>query len=129
MDAGERYDALPGRHGEGRERNALWFSGSGGAMSERDLNGAMQSPSEVYDSPEAIRDDASLSREDKIRLLRSWAYDENELLVAEEEGMGRGEKADVARVLAVLDELTGGFDSEHTPPTKHGGVSDSGDAD
>ncbi len=90
-------------------------------MDDVDLKRAMQSPSEMFSSPEEIRDDASLTLDQKIALLRSWAYDENEMSVAEEEGMADGERADVARVLTVLDELTGGFDVEHSPPTKQGG--------
>jgi hypothetical protein len=79
-------------------------------------------PASVYDTPESIRDDPGLTRAQKITLLRAWAYDDREDLVAEEEGMMGGPPVDAARVLRVLDELTGGIDTDHTPPTKQGGV-------
>lgn len=91
-------------------------------MDEQQWARAMRSPSAVFEAPEAIRDHAELSREQKIELLKRWAYDESELLVAEEEGMGRGDGPEAAKVLQVLHELTDGFDTEHTPPTKQGGL-------
>jgi hypothetical protein len=36
--------------------------------------------------------------------------------------MQNGEDTPLARVLSVLHELTGGFDVEHSPPTKQEGV-------
>lgn len=91
-------------------------------MNESDWKLAKLSPSEFFANPEEVRDRADLTLAQKVELLRSWAYDESELLVAEEEGMGRGERADAEHVLRVLHELTGGFDTEHTPPTKQGGA-------
>jgi hypothetical protein len=91
-------------------------------MKREDWERARLDPADVFGSPEAIRDDPDLTREQKIDLLCRWAYDDREVLVAEEEGMVRGEPPAAARVLRILDELTGGFDTEHTPPTKQGGV-------
>ena len=58
----------------------------------------------------------------KIEILCRWAYDASELAVAEEEGMTGGETSLLARVLEVLNALTGGYDAEHSPPTKQEGV-------
>ena len=33
-----------------------------------------------------------------------------------------GESSKISRILAVLDELTDGFDVEHSPPTKQDGI-------
>lgn len=87
-----------------------------------DLEKARLDPGSVFSSPEALRDHRGLTREQKIEILRRWAYDASELAVAEEEGMIGGEPSQLARVLSVLDSLTGGYDVEHSPPTKQGGV-------
>ena len=89
---------------------------------ELDLEQALLDPGAVFVSPEALRDHAGLTQTQKIELLRRWAYDASELAVAEEEGMQDGEESPLARVLSVLNELTGGFDVEHSPPTKQEGV-------
>lgn len=91
-------------------------------MDEAAFVQAKGAPSQVFDTPEAIRDHEDLDRAQKIELLRRWAYDASELLVAEEEGMDRGERPDMARVLRVLADLGAGLEPERTPPTKQGGV-------
>ena len=87
-----------------------------------DLNKALLDPGSVFSSPEELRDHRELTREQKIEILRRWAYDASELAVAEEEGMIGGEPSHLAQILSVLDVLTGGFDVEHSPPTKQKGV-------
>lgn len=87
-----------------------------------DLKKAMLDPGSVFSSPEAVRDHPALTNEQKIEILRRWAYDASELAVAEEEGMVGGEPSELARILFVLDGLTDGFDVEHSPPTKHRGT-------
>ena len=89
---------------------------------EIDLEQARLDPSSIFASPESLRDHAGLTQAQKIELLRRWAYDASELAVAEEEGMIGGEPSVLARVLSVLNELTGGYDVEHSPPTKQEGV-------
>ncbi len=74
------------------------------------------------EEPEAILAATHLSREQKIRCLKQLEYDARELLVAEEENMGSGDTDLLDRVLAALHALGAGVDTEHTPPTKHGGV-------
>jgi hypothetical protein len=80
----------------------------------------------VYKQPEAIRDDASLSRADKIKLLKQWEYDLRELQVAAEENMtgpGSGQNAELLRsVRKCLGELGGDEDLELAGAAKHGGA-------
>ena len=92
------------------------------AQADVDLEKARLDPAAVFTTPEELRDHRALSREQKIEILRRWAYDASELAVAEEEGMGDGEPIMLSRVLRVLDALTGGYDVEHGPPTKQDGV-------
>ena len=89
---------------------------------EIDLDKAQLDPSSVFSSPEELRDHPGLTREQKIEILRRWAYDASELAVAEEEGMVGGESSHLSQILSVLDSLTGGYDVEHSPPTKQEGV-------
>jgi hypothetical protein len=98
----------------------------GGRMNERKdelvFEHARLDPGSVFTSPEDLRDYGGLTRAQKVELLRRWAYDASELAVAEEEGMTGGEPSLLARILSVLDALTGGYDVEHSPPTKQEGV-------
>lgn len=87
-----------------------------------DLEKALLDPGSVFATPEQLRDHFGLRREQKIEILRRWAYDASELAVAEEEGMVGGEPSHLARILAALHALTGGYDVEHSPPTKQEGV-------
>ncbi|RME75860.1 MAG: hypothetical protein D6776_02350, partial [Planctomycetota bacterium] len=67
----------------------------------------------------------ALSRDDKIACLRQLEYDARERMVAEEESgiVGDPPAAELLeRILAALHQLGAGVDTEHTPPTKHGGV-------
>lgn len=89
------------------------------AISYEDLK---RDPGAIFSAPEEIKDDSTLTTSQKIELLRGWAYDASELEVAEEEGMIGGEISLLDRILAVLDEVSNGFDVSHTPPTKQEGV-------
>jgi hypothetical protein len=83
----------------------------------------MLDPGVVFESPEEVRDCPDLSKEQKIRLLRSWAYDDAEMSVALEEGMPEAHVDDMERrVLVVLEELTGGLDLEDSGPSKQHGI-------
>ena len=93
-----------------------------GTRSHRvDLSRALLDPGSMFESPEELLRLGSISSDLKIEILSSWAYDASELAVAEEEGMGGGEGSGIEPVIAALDAITGGFDSEHVAPTKHGG--------
>ena len=87
-----------------------------------DFEQARRDPGSVFPSPESLRDRPQLTLGQKIELLRRWAYDASELAVAEEVGMTDGEPSRLSEILTVLDQLTGGYDVAHSPPTKQEGV-------
>lgn len=86
-----------------------------------DLARALLDPASTFGSPDDVLRRTDLSTDRKVEMLCRWAYDATGLAVAEEEGMGGGERSNIGAVMRALDEITGGFDSEHTAPTKHGG--------
>lgn len=63
-------------------------------------------PSASYREPYDVLQDARLSREQKITVLKQWAFDEQELEVAEEENM-RGAPAPLVldQVLMALHQI------------------------
>lgn len=87
-----------------------------------DVEKALLDPGSVFDTPEQVLDYPGLRREQKIEILRRWAYDASKLAVAEEEGMVGGKPSHLAEILSALHVFTGGYDVEHTPPTKQEGV-------
>ncbi len=87
------------------------------------LSKAMLDPTAVFRGPEDVLQRAELTRTQKIEILRRWKFDALELQVAEEENMGSEQPSDILdRVLHALRALNAVSDSEHSPPTKHGGV-------
>ena len=86
-----------------------------------DLSRALLDPASMFESPQELLRLGSISNDLNLEILSSWAYDASELAVAEEEGMGGGEGSGIEPVMEALDAITGGFDSEHVAPTKHGG--------
>ena len=94
-------------------------------MSDREewLKEACADPGSLFDGPEAIAADDSLSRDEKLRILRSWEYDEAELSVATEENMPGPENDLLRRILLVLTELGSDDDAEHVAPSKQHGLS------
>ena len=93
---------------------------------ESDFASALLDPAAAYDTPQLVVDDARLTREQKIEILRRWEYDEAERRVAEEEGMPAGAAGDngdlLRQILLALDALSDGVDLDRTPPTKQGGI-------
>lgn len=80
-------------------------------------------PSSVFARPLDILKDESLTRDQKIDLLRRWAYEERELAVAEEENMlNHDTKHEVFldEVLKTLLVLGVESDQDSPPPTKQG---------
>src|SRR5688572_29873533 len=65
----------------------------------------LKDPARFYDRPQAIADDKTLTGEQKLNLLESWARDEERLQVATEENMGGGESSRLDEVLVVLGRL------------------------
>ncbi|MDX2495823.1 MAG: hypothetical protein QNK27_12740 [Desulfuromusa sp.] len=86
-----------------------------------DIKKAMFSPDSVFASPDDVLVEQSLTREQKIKILRCWEYDARELAVAEEENMGGGPPDKLDEILKVLHHLAAEVDSDHSPPTKQGG--------
>lgn len=52
----------------------------------------LDDPSACYATPEMVLQDGSLSRDQKIQILKQWAYDVREMEVAEGENM-RGDSS------------------------------------
>lgn len=86
-----------------------------------DLDRFLLDPGSSFRRPEDVISDPRLPRQQQIEILCRWAYDAAELAVAEEEGMSGGEASNLHGVLNALVSITGGFDAEHTRPTKHTG--------
>ncbi len=87
------------------------------------LDKAKLDPASVFRTPHDIVKESTLSREEKIDLLRRWAYDEREMSVAEEENMLSSHKEPsntLTEILKSLIELGVRSDKDDTPPTKQG---------
>lgn len=88
-----------------------------------DLETAKLDPAAVFRDPEEVVTRADLSRQEKIEILRRWAYDAREIAVAVEENMRPQRNSDLLdRVLAALNELGAEAEPEPAPPTKQGGI-------
>jgi hypothetical protein len=83
---------------------------------------AMRDPASVFDGPETVAARDDLTREEKLRILRSWEYDAAEMSVATEENMPGPENDLLRRILLVLAELTGDEDVERVAPSKQHGL-------
>jgi hypothetical protein len=74
-------------------------------MSEIDLERALNDPAGLFRSPDEVVHHPTLTREQKIQVLRNWKLDASRLEGSEGEGM-RGEDAPmlhrVSRALAAL---------------------------
>lgn len=69
----------------------------------------MADPSAHYQAPEDVLVDARLSREQKIAVLKQWAFDAREIEVAEDENMRTEAKPTILhQVLIVLHQLEHG---------------------
>lgn len=86
-----------------------------------DIEKAMLNPGSVFASPDEVVRDQSIPREQKIKILKRWAYDARELEVAEEENMCGGPPSMLGEVLNAMHCLDTDIDTEHSPPTKQGG--------
>jgi len=84
------------------------------------IDKAMENPADVYNEPGQVLTDASLTREEKIKILKRWEYDARVLEVAEEENMAGGVTSMLREVRKSLIELEGGGAAEDSVPTKRG---------
>ncbi len=75
-----------------------------------DLQKALLNPAAVFSHPQGVVNHPGLTRDQKIEILRRWAYDEKELETAADENM-TGEKDDdhLNDVLKALNELGAGL--------------------
>ena len=82
----------------------------------------ISNPAACFASPEELIASKTLTHEEKIAALQTWAYDAAEVCVAIEEGM-RGDNGDLLRrVLIALEALGEKIDVEHVGPTKQHGL-------
>lgn len=86
-----------------------------------DIEKAMLNPAQVFDHPEDILKEESLTHEQKVKLLKRWEYDARELEVAEEENMGGSSPSVLGEILVALNSLDAGGNTGHFSPTKQGG--------
>lgn len=90
-----------------------------------DYEAAKHDPASVFNRPADVVKDTQLSNQEKIDILRRWAYDEREMAVAEEENMGAAGNTDrsntLEQILKALLELGADTDESQPPPTKQGG--------
>jgi hypothetical protein len=87
-----------------------------------DMEQALWDPGSVFATPEALLLHDDLSDQQKIEVLRRWAYDRSEISVAVEEGMPDGDGDLLQRILLSLDQLAGGINMERLTPTKQHGI-------
>ena len=85
-----------------------------------DLEAALLNPAGCFKEPSDVVAEESLSREEKLRVLRQWDQDARQLAVAEEENMTGGEENMVGRVSKAILALGGGGERDSTAPTKLG---------
>lgn len=90
---------------------------------ESELEKALFDPAASFRSPADVLTSQRFSKEDKIEILRRWEYDVAEMSVAGEEGMIGPNGGDLLQqILTALIDLAGDIDTDHTPPTKQGGL-------
>lgn len=92
-------------------------------MTPEQLEKAILDPSAVFETPEGVLDDASLTTQQKIDILLRWECNAAEEAVALEEGMPGNDSDALRRVLIALGKLAGPIDVERTGPTKQHGLS------
>ncbi len=88
-----------------------------------EFDSAVLNPSAVFAAPEDVLAEKSLTREQKIEILRRWEYDASGEAVALEEGMPGDEDGLLRRILVALGSVSGPIDVALTPPSKQHGLS------
>ena len=73
-----------------------------------DFEKAMRDPSKAYNQPKDVLEDDSLDRDQKLKILKQWEFDANELITAEEENMPGDAAPMLNRVKRALEELEAG---------------------
>lgn len=81
----------------------------------------MLNPASEFAHPSDVYREQSLTRDQKIQILRQWEYDARELQVAEEENMSGGSANNLQEILSVLHQLDAASNPSLSSPTKQGG--------
>jgi hypothetical protein len=74
-------------------------------MSAIDLQRALNDPADLFPDPEAVVRHPTLTREQKISILRNWKLDASRLVESEGEGMMGGGPPMLRRVTIALETL------------------------
>lgn len=76
-------------------------------ISKEEFDHIISDPSASYTIPDDVLTDNRLTREQKISVLKQWAYDARELQVAEEENMGakNGSPTRLQQVMLALHKI------------------------
>lgn len=85
-----------------------------------DFNEVKLDPSAAFQRPADVLAESSLTREQKIEVLRQWEYDAREMDVAEEENMQGRSGVELSDVLEALDQIDPDRE-ERSSPNKQGG--------
>ena len=83
-----------------------------------DIKAAKTNPSKFFKTPAEVATYPSLSKEDKIEILRQWEIDARLMAVADEESMGGGENSHLGAVTQLL--ITLGDENKHPQADKTG---------
>ncbi len=83
-----------------------------------DIEKAILVPASVFKTPEEVLNSQELSRDQKIKILRSWEYDARQLEVAEEENMIGTQEDILDQIIFALRSLDAEYNLDQTSPTK-----------
>lgn len=90
------------------------------------LESALRDPSQVFKTPAELLNAPDFTKEQKIEILRHWAYDQLEMLVAEEENMRPTHNNDTSpvldKILRALRDLGVSLPLAPQSPTKQGNI-------
>jgi hypothetical protein len=85
-----------------------------------DIEKAILVPHHFFTTPKDVIQSENLSRDQKIKILRSWDYDARELAVAEEENMVGTQEDILDQIISALRSLDVKYNLDDTSPTKQG---------
>lgn len=85
-----------------------------------DVAAALVNPADQFGSPGDVLEDRTLSRAEKLKILKQWELDARQLSVAEEENMTGGEENMVGRVSRAILAFEGDKGSDVGGDTKLG---------
>jgi hypothetical protein len=86
------------------------------------LDEAMMNPAAVFAHPRDVIAMNSISRDQKLLILKRWEQDARELAVAEEEGMTGNNSSLLSNIINLIDALDPDFHQSQSAPDKHGNI-------